>query len=414
MWPCPKKDPPKVADDVPYELAEPQGWAAAVAAFGQHPSGDGATVTLTGKCRRCTHQMSVELPIKARTGKGVSDAKDGQSLGKRSFTKVAYCNCGAAHEGRPDDTPDGCGAFGALLVGEKAQPGQDRIVSVEGAPGTAAIHDVQWERKAEADAGQILTTARSSAEKWTQTIASLTGVFTLVLVVKGPEDVSKVHGTADLGLGGVPTWLVVVAAVLALGLLTGALCAWRKGWSGRGLLFLGAGVLAALLLGAWADGSWSHFTMILVLLGAGVALAATSIVTGGLAAFGLPSGFIAASGAILRQRQSKQTLLTRSLLRASLYTATVTLAAVGAAVVLTWLHTGSTAKPTSVLVVTDPTGAAGAQVLCGPIATAALPDGLQGTTIAVDTSAGTAAAVPVPLSSVDLLAPVVSCGAQTP
>ena len=69
---------------------------------------------------------------------------------------------------------------------------------VVGKPNEAAIHDVAWERKAETEAGQMLASARSAAEKWTQTVASLTGVFSIVLLVKGPEDISKVGREVDL------------------------------------------------------------------------------------------------------------------------------------------------------------------------------------------------------------------------
>jgi hypothetical protein len=415
-----KKDPP-VTPAMPFELAEPEkhrltnlDWVKVVECHEQHVSSDGSIVTLIGTCPRCTHQMSVELPIKARTGKGVSQKKDGQSLGKKKqFKKVAFCNCGTAHEGRPEDHPSGCGAFGALLVGGNAgKCGEGRYVSVEGKLKTAAIHDVAWERKAETEAGQVLATARSAAEKWTQTIASLTGVFSIVLLVKGPDDITKVQGEVNLfGASTMPAWLINVSAFVAAGLIGALVAAHMTKSASRAvrwwLLVLLAVILAGLMV-VWVE-SWSHFTLIVVLLASAVALAATAIIAGGLAAFGLPSGFIAASGAILRHRQMKQTLLTRSLLRGSLYTASLTLALVGVAIVLTWTQTGS-ATPTSVLVVSKTTGAVKGQVLCGPVASVEPPDGLRSGSVAVDTSNGNKRPETLPIARVALLATVSSCG----
>jgi hypothetical protein len=436
VWPFCRKSSPEATDAVHYELAEPaegpqrRNWVSLVEGFRQRRSPDGAIVTLTGRCLRCDHPMSVELPIKARTGKGVSPKADGQSLGKRAFTKVAFCNCGSAHEGRPDDCPDGCGAFGALLVGAAAQPPEvaatpaERYVSVIGQPNDAAVHDVAWERKVEVEAGQTLTTARTAAEKWTQTIAALTGVFSIVLVVKGPADISKVDGTVDLGLPTVASWLIwtgiAVAAVLTVGLIAASIDSERieKALAGAGRpvrqsLLGGVALILALLVAVWADASWSHFTLIVVLLGAAAVLAATAIITGGLAAFGLPSGFIAASGAILRHRQMKQTLLTRSLLRGSLYAATVTVVVVGAAIAVTWTQTAS-AKPDSVLVVRDPGAGQPQEILCGPLASSDLPGGLPPVAVAVDTSKGAKTPESVPIAQVRLLVPVSSCGAGAP
>lgn len=49
----------------PWIQEEPEGWAMAVADFGQRREDRGATVTLHGKCPRCKHEMSVDLPDRA-------------------------------------------------------------------------------------------------------------------------------------------------------------------------------------------------------------------------------------------------------------------------------------------------------------------------------------------------------------
>lgn len=99
-----------------YELHEPSGWTDAVAAFPQQRSDEGRTVTLAGKCPRCNHDLSVELPIEDRTGKKVDDTHNNEELREKKFVKVAFCNCAASHKDRPEDGA-GCGAYGALLVG---------------------------------------------------------------------------------------------------------------------------------------------------------------------------------------------------------------------------------------------------------------------------------------------------------
>ena len=374
-----------------------------------------ATVTLIGPCPRCSHQMSVELPIKARIGRGVSVEFDGESLGRKSFSKVAFCNCGAPHEGRPDDCPDGCGAFGALLVGGPEQPTGERCVSVTGQPKMAAIHDVEWERKAETEASQTLTSARGAAEKWTQTITSLTGVFSIVLLVKGPEDITKVQGNVDAFNLTVPSWLMWTAAGVAAACVIALVVAWKKKRVGRNARWalLGTAIVIVAALVALSANSWSHFTLIVVLLSCAVVLAATSIISGGLASFGLPSGFVAASGAILRQRQTKQTLPPRSLLRGSLYAAALTLAVVGAAIALTWTQTSS-ATPDPVMAILKAPNDGEPRVLCGEMSSTELPAGLPGLALAVDTSDGKEPPETVPVAEVDLLATVSSCGSRAP
>lgn len=136
------------------------------------------------------------------------------------------------------------------------------------------------------------------------------------------------------------TWSAVVISVLVvLAGIAKAAMDHPPRWMRWRLLLVAAVVSIVVLVGDWADDTWHHRTLIMVLLAAAVAVAATAIITGGLAAFGLPSKHTAASGQILRHRHAKQARTTRSLLRASLYAGTVTLVLMGAAIVLTWTHT---------------------------------------------------------------------------
>lgn len=114
-----------------YDARGSQKWAEAVAQLETESLDGGAIVVLHGDCPDCKHEISVELPIKAQTGVKVTDARDAQSLeaeedprlraqGSLAFRKIAHCNCQMAHAGRPADVKEGCGSYGALIVGAGA------------------------------------------------------------------------------------------------------------------------------------------------------------------------------------------------------------------------------------------------------------------------------------------------------
>ena len=126
--PARRRKKPTKAPAVAYEFAEPTAWADSVAHLDQIVTG--TAVTLYGKCPRCTHQMSVELPLSPQTvviGKRDREAVEAASpLEVRrstrglktdpTYAKAARCNCGMAHLERPEDVSSGCGAFGLLEV----------------------------------------------------------------------------------------------------------------------------------------------------------------------------------------------------------------------------------------------------------------------------------------------------------
>ena len=125
----PRKKPAKAPATVPYEFAEPRGWADKVAHLEQLPTG--VDVALIGKCPRCTHEISVELPLRRQTvvvrkvdldkeaaAEGPLDVRRPPRVPKKApaYSKVARCNCGMAHADRPEGIGSGCGAFGLLEV----------------------------------------------------------------------------------------------------------------------------------------------------------------------------------------------------------------------------------------------------------------------------------------------------------
>jgi hypothetical protein len=181
-----------------YCLDEPDDWSVTVAAFDQFRQDDGSTIVLRGTCPRCRGTMTVELPIQARCGVTIGEARDDEELPPgKSFVKVAACNCGQRHANQPEKSL-GCGAFASLRVGggreRAAESPRGRYLRVDPLPGEATVNDVEWERRAEQHEIEALPSARSTAEKWTTQIASLTGIFSIVVLVKGPEDVANLEG----------------------------------------------------------------------------------------------------------------------------------------------------------------------------------------------------------------------------
>jgi hypothetical protein len=128
--PRPRKKPAKAPPAVPYEFAEPRGWADKVAHLEQLPVG--TDVALIGKCPRCTHEISAELPLRPQTVVVRKARRDEEAAAAPSpvevrrpprvpknaptYSKVARCNCGMAHTDRPEGISSGCGAFGLLEV----------------------------------------------------------------------------------------------------------------------------------------------------------------------------------------------------------------------------------------------------------------------------------------------------------
>lgn len=258
---------------------------------------------------------------------------------------------------------------GRVIVGESSPPellkrpaSQPRYVSVKGEPGKATLSDVQWELRAEQLEFDGLSLARTAAEKWTAVVTSLTGVLGIVVLVKGPDDVTKVEG--QIGNGFVDEHVVAVgvivaavAAVLSFGYVAiGRMkrgpdfVAWDEDEGSRDLRRYLARkwsrrVHAAVCVFLWVLALlvWSHVwtweTAAIVSLAAAVTLGAVAILAGGGAAYGLPYGFTPASGRLLRIKQVRKTRRARTWLRVSLVAAAAAVLLVGVAIVITWTQT---------------------------------------------------------------------------
>ena len=77
----------------------------------------------------------------------------------------------------------------------------------------ATPEDLRWEERAADLAFNELPNIRAAAERWVATLGAVIGVFGVVLVVKGPADITKIENGVLYVLVGV---LVAGAAVCAL------------------------------------------------------------------------------------------------------------------------------------------------------------------------------------------------------
>jgi len=179
----------------------------------------------------------------------------------------------------------------------------DQIVRVRASGTPATLTEAKWEKLAEELSLGALESVRTSASKWTGTIATLLAIFGIVTLVKGPADISKVQGSY---------WGV------------------------------------------------SLETWVIVLLGLAVALAAAATFLAALAAYGLPHR-MRYVGAEVRRRHREAATSSRRWLNFSWPLALASLLALAAAVGVTWLNTpDDPATPVQTIVFTnDGVGACG-------------------------------------------------------
>jgi hypothetical protein len=97
-----------------------------------------------------------------------------------------------------------------------------RNVSAEATAGPPLTDDeTKWESEALTARHASLTNVRSTAEKWTATIATLLSLFSAVVIVRGGADISKVSSGLRnwvlvlLGAAGVSAFLAVFQGALA-------------------------------------------------------------------------------------------------------------------------------------------------------------------------------------------------------
>jgi hypothetical protein len=169
-------------------------------------------------------------------------------------------------------------------------------VRVRAAGRPATLAEARWEKRAEELSFGALDSVRASAAKWTGTIASLLAIFAVLSLVKGPSDVTKVSG------------------------------------SFRGV---------------------AYETLVIILIGISVALAAAATFFAALAAYGLPTR-MRYVGEEVRRNHRKEVRSSRTFLNLSWLGAWAALLGLSVAVGITWLTTpDEPATPTRTIVFTD-------------------------------------------------------------
>jgi len=158
------------------------------------------TLHLVGSCPACEHEM--DKVIRRRLP---DDPDRSARNGTDTLDVLVYCNCSTVHPNRPADRT-GCGSYGWLRVTTSAaEPNVTKTW-------TAIPEDLRWELEAEQLYAGRLDDMRATAQKWTAAITSLTGVFSIVALIKGPETIAKVLEPWR----GIVYGFVIAAVLLAL------------------------------------------------------------------------------------------------------------------------------------------------------------------------------------------------------
>ncbi|MEU6233678.1 hypothetical protein [Kitasatospora sp. NPDC047058] len=80
----------------------------------------------------------------------------------------------------------------------------------------ATPEDLRWEERAADLAFNELPNLRATAERWVASLGGVLGILGVVLVVKGPSDITGIHNSVLYVLTGVLLAGAVVAALLAI------------------------------------------------------------------------------------------------------------------------------------------------------------------------------------------------------
>jgi hypothetical protein len=172
------------------------------------------TLCLIGACPACGHEM--DKMVRQRMDDEAGAPSSAREL-NRELDVLVYCNCTGLHPGRPADRT-GCGSYGWLHVTRELESGGWRSAAHE----PAIPEDLRWELRAEQLYGARLGDVRATAEKWTASVTSITGVFSIVALIKGPDAIGALK--AAYFYTAIP--LIALAVLLALiAIYLGALAA---------------------------------------------------------------------------------------------------------------------------------------------------------------------------------------------
>ncbi|WP_405969127.1 hypothetical protein OG496_00990 [Streptomyces sp. NBC_00988] len=75
---------------------------------------------LTGRCPRCGFTFTTEATLTVvRSAVTTAPLATASTPPRTELSITVFCPCPGEHSGRPDDIPDGCGAYWAVLMEER-------------------------------------------------------------------------------------------------------------------------------------------------------------------------------------------------------------------------------------------------------------------------------------------------------
>jgi hypothetical protein len=188
-----------------YVRGEPEQWSAACTGFSAEstPGAEVQEVEVTGRCPRCTHQISMNLGAQEAV---IALARDART----SASYLMKCNCVQGHPDGPDGV-FGCGAQGGIEVVEVGDAFEVRYKLIP--PEQRGIED--WVDDAIA---HRLTKTRTWAQQWMALLTAITGLVSFGAVLDAAGDLGALSwGTRLLyaTLGGMALACIVTAVVKA-------------------------------------------------------------------------------------------------------------------------------------------------------------------------------------------------------
>lgn len=233
------------AGDKPYERCYDPSWAPRIKFEAEVRKQE---IALRGKCPHCLHQLddivlieegsadqgreSAERLCRAfRILRGVDDSVgsggspteptqptlatvepvDANDETRPRTEVVVACNCESEHKGRPA-TKLGCGRYSGMGVAVDREDPKNPVVKL--APLSATASDKRWDELSDEVPFTTLAAARSLAEKWAATVATLLSLLGIAAFLETKDQLLALEWEAKV-TAGVAGFLSVVAATIA-------------------------------------------------------------------------------------------------------------------------------------------------------------------------------------------------------
>ena len=216
-------------------------------------------VVLLGECPLCGHQLDDVIPLNrgfARSTffRGPALRADGKLPKAQALDVTLACNCESEHKGRPEGER-GCGFLAGLdleLAGRPDPPAEApdalqqlprpvrwfvvpelELDPAEPEGGTnayratarrVAVREREWDERARELEFEQLSSIRSQAEKWSGSVAAITGLFGIALIFEGSDRFREL----DLA------WAVIALLLTAAAVLAAVAATWTAAIAAQG------------------------------------------------------------------------------------------------------------------------------------------------------------------------------------